>query len=243
MAGAPPTTDSNSSTSTSSTALSAAELFNDVGPAYEAAFADLAEQAASIEWLLSELSTGADRPAQVLDIGCGTGRPVCSRLAAAGHSVLGIDISTEMIKAAREQVAEATFELRDVRDFQSPPARFDAVTAYFSLLAGLSQDEIRQTVQRIHTWLKPGGSFVLATVPVPVNNVELKWMGRAGIVSSLARDEFVAWIRQVGFDVVHDQESTFLPKAVEAGICGPDDVWEESHLFVYAKKKAAAAAV
>jgi SAM-dependent methyltransferase len=235
MAGVPPTPNG-------STALSAVELFDDVGPAYEKAFADLPEQDASIEWLLSELAAScAGGAGQVLDIGCGTGRPVCSRLAAAGHAVLGIDISSEMIKAAREHVSQATFEQVDVRDFQSAPGRFDAVTAYFSLIAGLSQDEIRQTVQRVHAWLKPGGSFILATVPVPVNNIELKWMGRTGVVSSLARDDFVAWIRHVGFDVVHDQDSTFLPKAVEAGICGPDDVWEESHLFVYAKKKAAAA--
>lgn len=223
-------------TPAASTAYTAAALFDDVGPAYETAFAGLPEQAASIQWLLSELSKSQVRPAEILDIGCGTGRPVCSSLAAAGHSVMGIDVSTEMIKAAREQVPQATFEQLDCRDFQSPANRFDAITVYFSMIAGFSQDEIRQSIQRIHSWLKPGGSFVFATVPVAVNNVELKWMGRSAVVSSLSPEELVAWIKQVGFEIVHEQESKFLPKAVEAGICGPDDVWEEPHLFVYAKK-------
>ena len=222
--------------STSST-FSAAALFDEVGPAYEAAFAGLPEQAASIQWLLSELSKSQVRPAEILDIGCGTGRPVCSSLAAAGHSVIGIDISAEMIKAAREQVSQATFEQLDVRDFKSPANRFDAITVYFSMICGVTQDDIRQSIQRIHSWLKPGGSFVLATVPVAGNNIEMKWMGKPVIVSGFSREEFSVWIKQVGFEIVHEQESKFLPKAVEAGICGPDDAWEEPHLFVYAKKK------
>jgi 2-polyprenyl-3-methyl-5-hydroxy-6-metoxy-1,4-benzoquinol methylase len=222
--------------STSST-YSTAALFDEVGPAYETAFAGLPEQAASIEWLLSELSKSQVRPAEILDIGCGTGRPVCSSLAAAGHSVIGIDVSAEMIKAAREQVPQATIEQLDVRDFKSPANRFDAITVYFSMIAGVTQDEIRQFIQQIHSWLKPSGSFVFATVPISGNNMELKWMGRPAVVSSLSPEEFGAWIRQVGFEIVHEQESKFLPKAVEAGICEPDDVWEEPHLFVYAKKK------
>lgn len=229
-------TTATTNPATSST-YSAAALFDEVGPAYETAFAGLPEQAASIQWLLAELSKSQGRPAEVLDIGCGTGRPVCSSLAAAGHSVIGIDVSAEMIKAARELVPQATFEQLDVRDFQSPANRFDAITVYFSMIAGVTQDDIRQAIQRIHSWLKPGGSFVLATVPVAGNNMELKWMGKAAVVSSLSPDEFAAWIKQVGFEIVHQRESTFLPKAVEAGICGPDDVWEEPHLFVYAKKK------
>lgn len=39
----------------------------------------------------------------VLDVGCGTGR-VASHLAAAGHEVLGIDISRPMLEVARDQL-------------------------------------------------------------------------------------------------------------------------------------------
>ena len=233
MADAPSTSNNASSTSNYSTAT----LFDEVGPAYETAFAGLPEQATSIQWLLFELSKSQIQPAKVLDIGCGTGRPVCSSLAAAGHSVFGIDVSAEMIKAARKQVPQANFEQVDFRDFQSPANTFDAITVYFSMIAGVTQDEIRQSIQRIHSWLKPGGSFVFATVPVAGNNLEMKWMGKPIVASSLSAEEFVAWIRHVGFEVVREQESKFLPKAVEAAICGPDDVWEEPHLFVYGKKK------
>ena len=69
------------------------------------------------------------------------------------------------------------------------------------------------------------------------NNLEIKWMGKPVVVSSLSPEEFVAWVRHVGFEIVRARDIKFLPKVVEAGICRADDVWEEPHLFVYAKKK------
>ena len=105
------------------------------------------------------------------------------------------------------------------------------------MIAGLTQDQICQNIWNIFDWLKPGGIFVFATVPVAGNNLDIKWMGRPVTVSSLEADEAVEWIRTVGFKVVHHDTTTFRPKAVEAGICKDDDVWDEPHLFVYAKKK------
>src|SRR4051794_39698335 len=99
--------------STTSARLNAEALFDSVGPSYEAAFAACTEQQASITWLLEQLPT----PASVLDIGCGTGRPVCSALASAGHSVLGIDVSGAMIAAAVHNVPKAKFEKLDVKEF------------------------------------------------------------------------------------------------------------------------------
>ena len=221
-------------TTTQSTRLSAEELFDDVGPAYESAFAGLPTQAASIEWVIRQLENR--KPAKILDIGCGTGKPVCSELANAGHDVLGIDISSAMIEYAKKQVPNATFQKADIVDYHPDPAKFDAITVYFSMIASVTQDQIRQNIQNIYQWLKPGGFFVFGTVPVAGNNLEIKWMGRPIVVSSLEADDAIDWIRKVGFDVVHHEVSVFTPKAAQAGICKEDDVWEEPHLFVYAKK-------
>ena len=214
--------------------LSAEAVFDDVGPAYESAFAGLPTQAASIEWVKANLE--ARKPAKCLDMGCGTGRPVCSELAKAGHDVLGIDISGAMIEDARKKVPNARFEKTDMSDYNTDSASFDAITVYFSMIAGMTQDRIRESIRNIYHWLKPGGVFVFATVPIAGNNLEIKWMGRPVLVSSLEADEIVAWMQNIGFEVVHNEVSKFTPRAVEAGICKEDDVWEEPHLFVYAKK-------
>lgn len=214
--------------------LSAEALFDDVGPAYESAFAKCEPQAASIEWIKSQLAD--KKPAKIVDIGCGTGRPVVSELANAGHRVLGIDISGAMIEAAQKNVPNAQFEKKDVKDFSPQAESLDAITVYFSMIAGVTQDEIRENIKKIYGWLKPGGIFVFATVPVAGNNLEIKWMGRPVVVSSLPAEEAVEAVKQAGFEVVKDEVSTFTPSAAEAGICKAEDVWEEPHLFVYAKK-------
>lgn len=218
--------------------LTAEEVFDSVGSAYEDAFAGLPEQATSLQWLIRELSGSGRTRASIVDVGCGTGRPACSTLAAAGHDVLGIDISAAMIEAARERVPEARFEQVDVRDWlaRTSPHSLDAVTVYFSLIADVTQDEIRSFIAGIYRVLKPGGLFVFSTVPVDGENMQLKWMGRPVVVSSLPPKTAVQWIRRVGFKVEHDKVTKFLPKAAEAGICNAEDVWEEPHLFVYARK-------
>lgn len=209
-------------------------VYDDIGPAYESAFAGLTTQAASVNWVIKQLES--KKPAKCLDIGCGTGRPACSELANAGHDVLGIDISSAMIEDAKKKVPNAKFQKRDLLEYNPGPESFDAITVYFSMIAGVTQDQIRQNIQNIYSWLKPGGVFVFGTVPVAGNNLEIKWMGRPVVVSSLEPEEAVNWIKQVGFEVVHHDISTFTPKAAQAGICKEDEVWEETHLFVYARK-------
>jgi ubiquinone/menaquinone biosynthesis C-methylase UbiE len=220
-------------TTTNATAYSAAATFDSVGPAYESAFASCEPQVTSIQWLIAQLPA---KGCKILDIGCGTGRPVCSMLADAGHDVLGIDVSGGMLAAARSHVKNAQFEQVDYRAFQGEYGSFEAITVYFSLIAGVTQDEIRNAFKKIHSWLKPGGYFIFSTVPIDGNNLEIKWMGRPVVVSSLTAEEGVAAIRAAGFEILDEKQSTFMPQAVEAGICLSEEIWEETHLFVYAKK-------
>lgn len=216
--------------------LTAEQAFDSVGPAYEAAFADLPEQSQSIKWLLSQLGSSGIKPAKFLDIGCGTGRPVCSSIADAGHDVLGIDVSSAMINAARERVPNARFQQMDFRNFNPPQQSLDAASVYFSLIADVTQEEIKKFIAKIYGLLKPGGLFVFATLPLDVQGLQIKWMGRPLTVSSLEYEVALGLIRHVGFEVVYDAVTKFTPKAAEAGICQKEDVWEEPHLFVYARK-------
>jgi SAM-dependent methyltransferase len=207
-------------------------LFDSLGPAYEEAYSDNPEQTASIEWLLAELA----KPARILDVGCGTGRPVCATLSEAGHSVLGIDVSRVMISAARERAPKAKFQQVDHREFESRPNVYDAITVYFSLILDLTQEEIRDSLRKFYDWLKPGGLFVFATVPIAGNQLEMKWMGRPIVVSGFAAEDVVAAVKEAGFKVVKEKATVFMPRAVEVGICEAEDISEESLLFVYAKK-------
>ncbi|OII64995.1 methyltransferase [Streptomyces sp. CC53] len=208
-------------------ALSAAELFDDLGLDYERAFCHLPEQRAAVEWLAARLRPAA----RVLDVGSGTGLPVAGALALAGHEVTGIDVSARMVALARQRVPAARFEQCDVRDFRAPDGGFDAVCAFFPLLM-MKRAEASAAMRRMAGWLAPGGYLVSATVPADVEDAEIVWMGRRARVSSFPPEEYVRLLREdCGLDVLHHAVSVFRPD-VPAG-------HPEEHLFCYAQRRVA----
>ena len=101
--------------------LSTKGMFDSIGPAYEEAFAGLKTQLNSIQWVLTQVQDR--RPALILDLGCGTGGPVCETFAEAGHDVLGADVSGVMLQDARAKVADAKFLKADAFQIDLPPGR------------------------------------------------------------------------------------------------------------------------
>lgn len=73
-------------------------------------------------------------------------------------------------------------------------------------------------------------------MPLSGESLDIYWMGRPITVSSLSQDEVLEALQKIGFEVMNIDTSKFMPQAVKAGLCEEKDVWEEDHLFVYAKK-------
>lgn len=72
----------------------------------------------------------------VLDVGCGSGT-LLQTYASAGAKVTGVDISPDMVAAARGRVPQATVELRDAQtdDLTAlPDAPFDVVVSRFGVM-------------------------------------------------------------------------------------------------------------
>ncbi|MEV6608058.1 class I SAM-dependent methyltransferase [Kutzneria sp. NPDC051319] len=204
--------------------LSAAELFDHLGRDYETAFADFAAQREEVAWLLDELPPRS----KVLDIGSGTGRPTAELLTAAGHEVTGYDVSPRMVEIAREQVPTARFEVADLRTLTLPEQSWDAVVAFYPLLQ-LTRAEIDAALAAFAGWLKPGGLFLMATVPVDAENVEVEFLGQtAAGVSSYPQDVFRQRLTDLGLDVVRERMAEFVPNHMEAG--------PEVDLFLAARK-------
>jgi SAM-dependent methyltransferase len=99
--------------------------------------------------------------AAVLDLGCGNGIPVARHLAAAGHSVTGVDSSQVQIRRARRLVPAASFLRADITKLTLPAATFDAVVCLYTLIH-LPLEEQPPLLGRIAGWLRSGG-WLLAT--------------------------------------------------------------------------------
>jgi SAM-dependent methyltransferase len=99
----------------------------------------------------------------VLEIGSGAGR-LTGYLAELGGTVLGIDVSTEMVGYSRRRYPDATFETRDLRDIAGlGSATFDAVFAPFNILDVVDDADRRRCLDAIHGVLRADGLFVLST--------------------------------------------------------------------------------
>lgn len=122
-----------------------------------------------------------ERLGAALDVGCGAG-DFTRLLARRAESALGVDLSPEMLRAARERsagIANVAFEERDVLAWELPRERFDAIAS----IATLHHLPMEATLARLASALRPGGvlavldlvrdatplDFATSAVAVPVN--------------------------------------------------------------------------
>lgn len=139
-------------------AETAESLFNTLGARYEDAFANDPQLCSFIQSVAEKLPANS----KVLDVGCGTGKPVSNILARAGHAVHGIDVSTEMVRLAESQVP-GVFQQADMRKYQ-PPVQMDAVIAVLSLFQ-LTPGDLVSMMYKFAEWVRVDGFVALCVLP------------------------------------------------------------------------------
>ena len=199
--------------------ITAEELFNALGQQYEDAFADDVELHSVIHSVVAQLPPAS----HVLDVGCGTGRPVSDILARHGHSVHGVDVAEEMLRLARAQVP-GSFHKVDMRRYR-PPHAFGAVFAIFSLF-GLPPADLVSMVYRFAKWLEPGAFLALAVVTSDSLDagvgdyvgvwdcvrVKRPWMGAVTVETLLSRSRWRSLLGQVGCALEVEKTYDYLPR-------------------------------
>jgi cyclopropane fatty-acyl-phospholipid synthase-like methyltransferase len=214
------------------------QFFDNVGMKYEEAFG---HDPGLIEFVRNAMELLPEH-ASVLDIGCGTGKPLCYMLAASGRQVHGIDESSKMVELSRKQVPKGTFEQVGMTDFQ-PQTRFDAAFATFSIF-GIGDDKIHALMERINSWIVPNGHLFIGTMaaddfkvePHEIPDDELaprlvpnKFMG--SVVKDLVytKKGWISILQRAGFEVLKTATVPFSP---------PEDLGcnEEPHHYITARK-------
>ncbi|MFY0617132.1 class I SAM-dependent methyltransferase [Shimia sp.] len=153
-------------------------------------------------WLDQTLD-GLTTPAKVLDLGCGTGRPIAAYFASLGHDVTGVDASSAMIHLAQSHVETATWHVMDMRALTLADT-FDVIVSWDAFFH-LSPQEQRATLPKIIDLVNPGGSLLL-TVGYGEGEVTGTVAGQPVYHGSLSQDEYRAILDRGGFTDI-----TYIP--------------------------------
>ena len=183
-----------------------ATAFDQIAEEYQRLFSNNVKQIAAVEWLIERLPSGS----HILDVGSGTGLPTARLLTEAGHHVIGVDISAEMVRIAQRQVPQATFFQADIANYTCAPGSYHAVTAFFSLLL-LHRADFVSALQRIKTMLKAPSYFVLSMVEGDGDYFEGTFLGQSLHFSCYPRDVLTRLLEDLSFTVLDSYSVVFQP--------------------------------
>jgi ubiquinone/menaquinone biosynthesis C-methylase UbiE len=142
--------------STPGAAFDSAPLYDELAPDYDAGYAAATFQRAYDQLAWSRvIALLPPRPCTIIDAGCGTGR-WAELLVQAGHRVIGIEQSAEMIRQTRSREMGEAFSLMagNMESVDLAEAAADAVLAMGSLQ--YTADPVAQ-LARFAAWVRPGG--------------------------------------------------------------------------------------
>jgi SAM-dependent methyltransferase len=120
-------------------------------------------QATESEVDFIENRLGLKPPSRVVDVPCGSGRHTLT-LAARGHDVVGVDISTEAVDHARRAAADAGLDVElvvaEMRDIPRDGS-FDAAVCMGNSFGYLDLDGLREFVAALAAAVRSGGGLVV----------------------------------------------------------------------------------
>ena len=149
---------------------------------------------------LETLLDGLQPPASVLDVGCGTGRPMAEYVLAHGHHITGIDQSERMLDIARERFPEGTWIHARIEDAEFAGI-FDAIICWDSLFH-IDRVHHEPILTRLYRCLAPGGRIML-TVGGSENPAFTDTMfGREFFYDSHPPERAVEIMQAIGFEIV-----------------------------------------
>jgi SAM-dependent methyltransferase len=160
--------------------------------------------------LASRLSEGA----RVLELGCGSGLAETQRLAER-FRLTGVDVSAGQVRSARANVPAATFVHADFTSMELAPGSFEAVCAFYSF-NHVPRDLLARVFERIHSWLTPGGYFLVSLGANDTSDWTGEWLGAAMYFSGYPPETNRRLLDEAGFTRLLDEVISFREPEGEA---------------------------
>jgi len=137
--------------------------------------------------------------AQILDLGCGSGKPVAAYLLEQGHSVVGVDSSDVMIEMAKHHFPEQVWLEANMRTINFGQ-KFQGILAWDSFFH-LTPDDQRLMFKQFFQFAEQGTMLMFTSGPEHGESIG-EIFGDALYHASLSPDEYQQLLKNHGFKVV-----------------------------------------
>jgi SAM-dependent methyltransferase len=108
---------------------------------------------------LDAVLSAAPSGSTILDLGCGTGRPMAEHIVSAGRHVLGVDQSESMLDMARERLPSERWVMASMEDYE-PSDSYHGALLWDSLFH-VRRDAHEPIVRKVVLGLPSGGRFMM----------------------------------------------------------------------------------
>ena len=139
---------------------------------------------------------------RILDIGCGPGRDA-NYFSEKGFDVVGIDLSSELLRIAKENCPKAEFYLKDMRKLDFEPNSFDGIWACASLLHVPHKDAY-QTLKGFNSVIKKGGLMFVCVLEGKGEKMEKNstFQEHSRFFAYYSNDSIESLIRSADFKII-----------------------------------------
>jgi SAM-dependent methyltransferase len=161
-----------------------------------------------------ELVSRLPDDSRVLELGCGAGSAE-TRLLADRFDVTGVDVSAGQIDRARRNVPCARFINADFSELKLTPGSFEAVASFYAF-SHVPRDLLEAVLESIHTWLVPGGLFLVSLGAHDTPGWTGKWLGATTYFSGYPPEVNRRLLTEAGFDIELDEVATVREPEAEA---------------------------
>ena len=164
-------------------------------------------------WLDAFLALLPAQP-EVLDLGCGSGKPIANYAIKRGCTVTGVDSSEAMIEMAQRNFPNQVWHLADMRCVHLEQ-KFHGILAWDSFFH-LTADDQRQMFQQFSEFSVQGAVLMFTSGPAAGETIG-DMFGDALYHASLSSEEYQALLSAHGFEV--------LKTVAEDADCTGHTVW------------------
>ena len=199
-------------------ALDVPRAYDLIAPKFFAERSTVLREKKYLDLALASVPVGA----AILDLGCGTGRPITEELIRRGYDVTGVDGSAQMLAIARRNLAKV--ELIHARMEEVELEKTFSAAIVWDSLFHVQRDRHAAIYAKLARWLQPGGRLLLSSGGSEDTGFTSEMFGETFFYSSWAPQKVVELLATAGFVVE---------------VCEVDQPESRGHVAIVARRKTA----